>query len=61
MTRWPNTLDVTVKRHFPPWTVEDHNGACFIVKDRNGSFVLVRFTLYRDYRVGNSVPLQLFL
>jgi hypothetical protein len=20
----------------PPWTVEDHNGACFIVKDRGG-------------------------
>jgi hypothetical protein len=20
----------------PPWTVEDHNDACFIVKDRNG-------------------------
>jgi hypothetical protein len=24
-------------RRFPaPWTVEDHNGAVFIVKDRNG-------------------------
>jgi hypothetical protein len=20
----------------PPWTIEDHNGACFIVKDKNG-------------------------
>jgi hypothetical protein len=20
----------------PPWTVEDHNNACFIVKDKNG-------------------------
>jgi hypothetical protein len=24
-------------RHFPPpWTVEEHNQACFIAKDRNG-------------------------
>ena len=24
-------------RRFPaPWTIEDHNGACFIVKDQNG-------------------------
>jgi hypothetical protein len=28
--------DVTARRPFPkPWTVEDHNDACFIVKDRN--------------------------
>jgi hypothetical protein len=27
---------VTARRPFPkPWTVEDHNDACFIVKDRN--------------------------
>jgi hypothetical protein len=25
-----------VRRFPPPWTVEDHNGAVFIVKDRNG-------------------------
>ena len=25
-----------VFRFPPPWTVEDHNGACFIVKDRSG-------------------------
>ena len=24
------------RRFQPPWTVEDHNDACFIVKDRNG-------------------------
>jgi hypothetical protein len=24
------------RRFPPPWTVEDHNDACFIVKDRNG-------------------------
>jgi hypothetical protein len=24
------------RRFPPPWTVEDHNEACFIVKDRNG-------------------------
>jgi hypothetical protein len=27
---------VTYRRFPPPWTVEDHNDACFIVKDRNG-------------------------
>jgi hypothetical protein len=26
---------VTARRFPPPWTVEDHNDACFIVKDRN--------------------------
>jgi hypothetical protein len=27
-------------RHFPPrWTIEDHNNACFIVKDANGANV----------------------
>ena len=25
-----------IRRLPPPWTVEDHNDACFIVKDRNG-------------------------
>jgi len=30
-------LDVTVKRRFPPpWTVQDHNDAYFVVKDKNG-------------------------
>jgi hypothetical protein len=24
------------RRFPPPWTVEDHNNACFIVKDKNG-------------------------
>jgi hypothetical protein len=24
------------RRFPPPWTVEDHNDACFIVKDRSG-------------------------
>jgi hypothetical protein len=24
------------RRFPPPWTVEDHNDACFIGKDRNG-------------------------
>jgi hypothetical protein len=29
--------DLPSDRRFPPpWTVEDHNGACFIVKDRSG-------------------------
>jgi hypothetical protein len=26
----------TARRFPPPWTVEDHNDACFIVKDRGG-------------------------
>ena len=34
MTLLQNTLDVTVNHRFPPpWTVEDHNDACFIVKE----------------------------
>jgi hypothetical protein len=29
--------EVMPNRRFPPpWTVEDHDDACFIVKDRNG-------------------------
>jgi hypothetical protein len=24
------------RRFAPPWTIDDHNDACFIVKDRNG-------------------------
>jgi hypothetical protein len=24
------------RRFPPPWTIEDHNDACFIVKDRSG-------------------------
>jgi hypothetical protein len=28
---------MTEPRRFPPpWTIEDHNNACFIVKDANG-------------------------
>ena len=28
---------MTKPRRFPPpWTIEDHNDACFIVKDRGG-------------------------
>jgi hypothetical protein len=27
---------VTARRFPPPWTVEDHNDACFIVKDKSG-------------------------
>ena len=23
-------------RRFPPWTMDEHNDACFIVKDHNG-------------------------
>ena len=24
------------RRFPPPWTVEEHNAACFIVRDKNG-------------------------
>ena len=30
----------------PPWTVEDHNDACFIVKDRNG--YALAYVYYED-------------
>ena len=26
----------TARRFPPPWTVEEHNDACFIVRDKNG-------------------------
>jgi hypothetical protein len=29
----------TARRFPPPWTIEDHNNACFIVKDANGANV----------------------
>jgi hypothetical protein len=28
--------EVKGRRFPPPWTIEDHNDACFIVKDKNG-------------------------
>jgi hypothetical protein len=28
--------EVKSRRFPPPWTIEDHDEACFIVKDRNG-------------------------
>jgi hypothetical protein len=38
MTSFPVPLPAEVKtRRFPPpWVIEDHNNACFIVKDANG-------------------------
>ena len=34
-------------RHFPPpWTIEDHNDACFIVKDANG--LAVAYVYYEE-------------
>ena len=36
-------------RRFPlPWTFEDHNNACFIVKDANG--VTVAYVYYEEER-----------
>jgi hypothetical protein len=26
----------TARRFPPPWTIEEHNDACFIVRDKNG-------------------------
>jgi hypothetical protein len=41
--RWP----LTPSRRFPaPWTIEDHNDACFIVKDRAGHSLA--FIYYED-------------
>ncbi len=32
-----NGAIITPMRRFPPpWTVEEHNNACFIVRDKNG-------------------------
>jgi len=28
--------DVSPRRFPPPWTIEEHNNACFIVKDATG-------------------------
>jgi hypothetical protein len=37
---------VTARRFPPPWTVEDHNDACFIVKDRGGQ--ALAYVYYED-------------
>ena len=34
------------RRFTPPWIVEDHNDACFIVKDQNGH--ALAFVYYED-------------
>ena len=31
-----HSADRMPSRFAPPWTIDDHNDACFIVKDRNG-------------------------
>jgi hypothetical protein len=36
------------RRFPPPWTVQDHNDACFIVKDRNG--FAVAYLCYEEER-----------
>jgi endo-1,4-beta-D-glucanase Y len=37
---------VTPRRFPPPWTVEDHNDACFIVKDK--SVFAVAYVYYEE-------------
>jgi endo-1,4-beta-D-glucanase Y len=37
---------VKTRRFPPPWTIEDHNNACFIVKDANG--FAVAYVYYED-------------
>jgi hypothetical protein len=38
---------VNASRRFPPpWTIEDHNDACFVVKDANG--VNVAYVYYEE-------------
>jgi hypothetical protein len=34
------------RRFPPPWTTEDHNDACFIVKDANG--LAVAYVYYEE-------------
>jgi endo-1,4-beta-D-glucanase Y len=48
MTSFPVPLPAEVKtRRFPvPWTFEDHNNACFIVKDANG--LAVAYVYYEE-------------
>ena len=36
------------RRFPPPWTIEDHNNACFIVKDANGANVA--YVYYEEER-----------
>jgi hypothetical protein len=44
-------------RRFPPsWTVEDHNGACFIMKDHNGHSLAF---VYHDEEVGRQAAANL--
>jgi hypothetical protein len=36
------------RRFPPPWTVEDHNDACFIVKDKNSFAVAYAYRFTRN-------------
>ena len=38
--------EVKPRRFPPPWTVEDHNDVCFIVKDRGGQ--ALAYVYYKD-------------
>jgi hypothetical protein len=44
------------RRFPPPWTVEDHNDACFIVKDKNG-FALA-YVYYEEEPGRRSAPIS---
>jgi hypothetical protein len=47
------------RRFPPPWTVEDHNGACFIVKDRGGhSLAFVYYEEEPDRRSATNLMTQ---
>ena len=37
---------MTPRRFPPPWTIEDHNNACFIVKDADG--LAVAYVYYEE-------------
>jgi hypothetical protein len=37
---------MNARRFPPPWTIEDHNNACFIVKDASG--VNVAYVYYKE-------------
>ena len=42
-----------VRRFPPPWTVEDHNDACFIVKDHHGHALM---SISKTSRAGKPQP-----
>jgi hypothetical protein len=38
----------------PPWTIEEHNSACFIVKDATGQALVSKLLRFAPWRLKNS-------